>query len=259
MIRLVFPVRRLPHLSLEDFQAYWRDKHGPLVASVAADLRVLRYVQTHRLDDDSHVATRAMRGGAMEPPHDGVAELWWESEKLMAEAFASKAGRAAGAALLADERTFIDLPSSPIWLAHEYPQVNPTPETIVAAPGSSIVRAFYPLRQQAHLDDAAARKYWLTEHGPIVRRGAHAAGLLCYRQVHRTETPFDGALRGARKTTVSPYLGHAEVWIDRTSASVVPERAATARATFVADERNFIEFTRSTYWLGKEHVIVDNR
>ena len=35
---------------------------------------------------------------------------------------------------------------------------------------------YIPLRQLPGMDDAAARKYWLTEHGPIVRRGAQAVG-----------------------------------------------------------------------------------
>jgi hypothetical protein len=66
----------------------------------------------------------AQRGG-MEPPYDGVAELWWESEETLTGALATAAGQAAGAALLEDERRFIDLPNSPLWFAHEYPQVNP--------------------------------------------------------------------------------------------------------------------------------------
>ena len=33
MIRLVFLLRRAPHLSLAEFQHYWRTTHGPLVAS----------------------------------------------------------------------------------------------------------------------------------------------------------------------------------------------------------------------------------
>ena len=32
MIRLVYVLRRLPNLSLQEFQDYWRDAHGPLVA-----------------------------------------------------------------------------------------------------------------------------------------------------------------------------------------------------------------------------------
>ena len=257
MIRLVFALRRQPHLSLQEFQQYWLEQHAPLVASHAQNLGIMRYVQTHRMDDNSYEGAARARG-AMEPPHDGVAELWWESEKQLAEVMASPAGAAADAALLEDERKFIDLPNSPLWLAHEYPQVNPTPENVLARPRSTIVRVFFPLRQLPALDDAAARKYWLTEHGPIVRRGAQAVGMLCYRQVHRADSPLNDMLRASRGTIADNYLGHAEAWSDRARYSQAPESIA-AGASFVADEKNFIDFSRSTIWLGKEHSIIDHR
>ncbi|MGH7820684.1 MAG: EthD domain-containing protein [Candidatus Binatia bacterium] len=31
MVKLVFCLRRLPHLSRAEFQRYWRETHGPLV------------------------------------------------------------------------------------------------------------------------------------------------------------------------------------------------------------------------------------
>ena len=148
MIRLVFALRRQPHLSLQEFQRYWLEQHAPLVASHAQNLGILRYVQTHRIDDNSHEAAARARGN-MEPPHDGVAELWWESEKQFSEVTATSAATAAGAALLADERTFIDLPNSPLWFAHEYPQVNPTPENVIARPRSTIVRGLVGLIQRS--------------------------------------------------------------------------------------------------------------
>ncbi|HBQ49001.1 MAG TPA: EthD family reductase, partial [Hyphomonas atlantica] len=47
MIKLTFCLRRLPHLSREEFQVYWREKHAPLVAKHAEVLGILRYVQNH--------------------------------------------------------------------------------------------------------------------------------------------------------------------------------------------------------------------
>ena len=32
MIKLTFCLRRLPHLTREEFQTYWREQHAPLVA-----------------------------------------------------------------------------------------------------------------------------------------------------------------------------------------------------------------------------------
>ena len=126
MIRLVFLLRRKPGLSLDEFHARWRDDHGPLVASHQTRLGILRYTQSHRLDDPLNDAM-APRPGGMEPPYDGVAELWWESRRRPRRRGGTADGRRAGAELLADEAEFIDLPPSPLWLAYEYPQVNPRP------------------------------------------------------------------------------------------------------------------------------------
>ena len=146
MIRLVFALRRKPGLSLEEFQDYWRRKHGPLVAGFAEHLNILRYVQTHTIEDGANEAAQKARG-EMEPHYDGVAELWWSTEAELEATLGTDAGREAGAALLADEANFIDLPQSPLWFAYEYPQVNPTPENIVARVKSNVVRVFFPLRQ----------------------------------------------------------------------------------------------------------------
>ena len=103
MIRLVFALRRKPTLSRAEFQDYWLNKHAPLVASVASDLDILRYVQTHTLTDPANAAAQQARGD-MEPEYDGVAELWWASEADLTENLrANKAAQEAGAALLEDE------------------------------------------------------------------------------------------------------------------------------------------------------------
>lgn len=257
MIRLVFALRRKAGMSLQEFQDYWRNRHGPLVAGHATDLNILRYVQTHTIEGSANEAAQRARGD-MEPHYDGVAELWWETEAALEAAVASDAGHAAGAALLADEQRFIDLPNSPLWLAYEYPQVNPTPENIIAAPKSNVVRVFFPLRHLESMSEERARHYWLTQHGPIVRGHAAATGMLCYRQVHRANHPLDQSLQAARGTRVPSYLGHAEAWVDRGRAPNT-EEARHANETFIADERNFIDFRRSTFLFGKEHTIIDRR
>lgn len=257
MIRLVFALRRKPGLSLAEFQDYWLTRHAPLVAGFTTDLNILRYVQTHTRDTPANAAAQQARG-KMEPHYDGVAELWWETEAALEATMATDAGRHAGAALLEDERKFIDLPNSPLWLAYEYPQINPTPENVVALPKSNVIRVFFPLRHLDTLTEEQARHYWLTQHGPIVRAHSAATGVLCYRQVHRANHPLDDAIRQARGTTVPSYLGHAEAWVDLGRAPDTEESRAANRA-FIDDERNFIDFERSTFLFGKEHTIIDRR
>lgn len=118
MLKLIFCLKRLPHLSREDFQRYWREQHAPLVAKHAASLSVRRYVQSHTVDDLRLAQAAEVRGSAGKE-FDGIAELWWDSADALVAASSTEAGLLAGQELLADEARFIDLPNSPIFLNEE--------------------------------------------------------------------------------------------------------------------------------------------
>ena len=118
MIKLVFVIRRREGMTREEFQRYWREEHAPLVKRHAGVLRVRRYVQTHARDTDLDDALAGSRGS--EPrQYDGVAELWWDSIDDLVQAATSEEGQTAQQALLEDERRFIDVANSPIWLGEE--------------------------------------------------------------------------------------------------------------------------------------------
>jgi uncharacterized protein (TIGR02118 family) len=118
MLKLAFCLRRLPRLSRQEFQTYWREQHGPLVARHAAALGIVRYVQLHTVEDPLNAAFQAGRGGP--EPFDGIAEIWWRDREALVAAVATPAGQRAGEALLADERRFIDHARSPLFLAEEH-------------------------------------------------------------------------------------------------------------------------------------------
>ncbi|MBI1180128.1 MAG: EthD family reductase [Alphaproteobacteria bacterium] len=119
MIKLTFCLRRLPHLSREQFQDYWLNHHGPLVRSQMQAMRVRRYVQTHSLGEPAlSAALNASRGSP--EPYDGIAELYWDSREALQAVGKDPAGREAGRILLEDERKFIDLPNSPLWYNEEH-------------------------------------------------------------------------------------------------------------------------------------------
>jgi uncharacterized protein (TIGR02118 family) len=117
MIHLIFCLRRLPHLSREEFQRYWREQHAPLVQKHAAALGIHRYVQAHAIDPAMSQAIAAARDAP--DPFDGVAELWFDWDDLAAR-MTTPAAIAAGRELLEDERRFIDLPRSPIFFAEDH-------------------------------------------------------------------------------------------------------------------------------------------
>ena len=76
MIRFEYVLRRKPGMSIEEFQDYWLNTHGPLVAKLSTAMGVSRYAQLHTIaDDPRHKAMQESRG--LMEPCDGVAELWW--------------------------------------------------------------------------------------------------------------------------------------------------------------------------------------
>jgi len=122
MIKLAFCLTRLPHLSREAFQRYWRETHGLLVMRHAPALRIRRYVQLHTLD---HVLNETLQHSREAPEaYDGVAELWWDSVEDLAEAMSSPEGKHAAAELLADERHFIYHVRSPLWLGEAHVMID---------------------------------------------------------------------------------------------------------------------------------------
>jgi uncharacterized protein (TIGR02118 family) len=125
MIKLVFSLQRRPDLTREEFQAYWRDQHAPLVSRHAAALRIRRYVQTHAQASEVASAQSAARGSESDA-FDGQAELWWDSLDDIVAAVSTPAGQQAAIDLLEDERTFIDLPNSPMWIGEEHVIVDST-------------------------------------------------------------------------------------------------------------------------------------
>ena len=117
MIKLSFSVRRLDSVPEDEFHRYWRDEHGPLVRSVKDDIGVVRYVQSHTINTPINEVIRQSRG-ALEP-FDGVAELWWDSLESFIGGSSSEAGRRAAALLLEDEKRFIDLERSSLFVTEE--------------------------------------------------------------------------------------------------------------------------------------------
>jgi len=80
MVKLVICATRKEGFTFEEFDRYWRDKHGPLVRSVPEFTRhVRKYVQCH-------VVKSAVPFG-IAANYDGVAELWFDTIEEATAAF----------------------------------------------------------------------------------------------------------------------------------------------------------------------------
>ena len=116
---MTFCLRRSPSLSYDEFSSYWRDVHAPLVRQHAPVLGIRKYVQVRTIDQPRLHQGLQRRNGGSPQPFDGIAQVWVD-DLLALQRPATTEGQQAAAALLADERNFIDLPSSPMWVGEEW-------------------------------------------------------------------------------------------------------------------------------------------
>ena len=113
-LKIVYCLKRLPQLTHAEFSRHWREIHAPLVEKHRSVLRIARYVQAHSDLGTLSDQLRAFRGSP--EPYDGVAEIWYESRQALETLGGDPAARAASRELLEDERRFVDLSRSPIFL-----------------------------------------------------------------------------------------------------------------------------------------------
>ena len=112
MVKLVFCLRRLPHLSRDDFQRYWREQHAPWSPVTRMRCASDAATQLHTRTDDVNAALRASRGGPEE--YDGIAELWWRDRDDLLAATASEAGQQASRELLRTSAASSTSPTPPL-------------------------------------------------------------------------------------------------------------------------------------------------
>ncbi len=118
MIKLVYVVHARDDVTPGEFHRYWLEEHGPLVASLAEDIRARKYVQSHTIDSPLNQALVDSRG--MAPIHQGITEVWWENLEELQTALSSPEGTQAAARLVEDEAKFIDFTRSTIFLTEEH-------------------------------------------------------------------------------------------------------------------------------------------
>ncbi len=117
MIKSVMCIRRRQDLTHDQFVDHWRNAHAPLIGRLKSDLKIVRYVQSDANEEFISAVMREQRNGPEK--FDGLGQAWFRSlDDLMAVA-ENPASRAALDALAEDERKFIDLAHSPMFVVEE--------------------------------------------------------------------------------------------------------------------------------------------
>lgn len=123
MIKLTYAIRKRPDLSDAEFRRYWRDVHGPFVATLAKTVNAKRYVQSQLLDTPINDVLRQSRGHTVKP-FDGVTEIWWDSEEAFMAGNGSPEGLKAGEQFVKDEANFVDHANSVSFITREHEVFN---------------------------------------------------------------------------------------------------------------------------------------
>ena len=118
MIKLVYCVTRREDVSPEEFYRYWLEEHGPKVRSVAKALNAVKYIQSHTVLPERNQALQESRG--LEPPYDGITEVWYPSPGEPREEVSAEERQAAAKLLLDDESRFIDFSRSRVFMTEEH-------------------------------------------------------------------------------------------------------------------------------------------
>ena len=122
-----------------------------------------------------------------------------------------------------------------------------------------MIKLVYCLRRRADVEPAEFHRYWLEDHGPLVRGFAQAIGASKYIQSH-TIAPEMNALFAESRGLAPAYDGITEVWwasMDALQAGMSSDEGRKAHAALKDDEAKFIDFSNSRVFMTEEHLIFD--
>jgi uncharacterized protein (TIGR02118 family) len=221
MLKIITLMKRRPGLSVEEFQAAWVERHGPLVARIPG---VRKYVQSHAL-------LQGYRKGEL--LFDGIGEAWFDDVEAYSAAKRSEEQAAADRELgtFADFRRLVEMPVD----VHVIKDGAVPPDAVKNI-------EFVNRRPGMPLD--RFRAYWREVHGPIASR---IPVLRRYEQNHLKLEAYAGG--------EPPYDGLAITWFastaDMKQGTTTPEYEVTR-----ADEPNFLPDGHLPIIITRERVVL---
>ena len=122
-----------------------------------------------------------------------------------------------------------------------------------------MIKLVYCLRKRADVPAAEFHRYWLENHGPLVRGFAQAIGARKYIQSHTVLPALNEAFAASRDLAPA-YDGITEVWWDDAAAleaGMGTEEGQEAHRRLKEDEATFIDFSQSRVFMTEEHEIFN--
>jgi len=120
-----------------------------------------------------------------------------------------------------------------------------------------MIKFVYVVRRRPDISQEDFRRYWLENHGPLVRQQAQALRAKRYIQSHTLDIPFNQMAQQIRGTKPA-YDGLTELWWDSiedlVAASQTPE-GQQANLTLAQDEAKFCDLSECSVFFTEEYTI----
>lgn len=120
-----------------------------------------------------------------------------------------------------------------------------------------MIKFVYCVRRHPSLSPEAFRKYWLENHGPLVRKHAAALRAKRYVQSHTLDTELNVYAQQPRGTRPA-YDGITEVWWDKAedvAAALSTSEGQEANRILAGDEARFCDLPNCSVFFTEEKVI----
>jgi uncharacterized protein (TIGR02118 family) len=122
-----------------------------------------------------------------------------------------------------------------------------------------MLKFVYCVRRLPSLSQQAFRKYWLENHGPLVRKYAETLKARKYIQSHTLDSELNIYAQQPRGTKPA-YDGITEMWWDKPEdliAALGTPEGQQANRLLAEDEARFCDLPNCSVFFTEEHIIFD--
>lgn len=122
-----------------------------------------------------------------------------------------------------------------------------------------MIKFVYCVRRRPDVTLEAFKKYWLENHGPLVRSHAAALRARKYVQSHTLDTELNTYAQMPRGTKPA-YDGITELWWDQAEdliAALGSPEGQAANKILAEDEARFCDLPNCSVFFTEEHTIFD--
>jgi uncharacterized protein (TIGR02118 family) len=121
-----------------------------------------------------------------------------------------------------------------------------------------MIKMVYCITRRDDVEPEDFYRYWLEQHGPLVKSVARDLNAVRYVQSHTILPAINDMLRASRDGLQEPYDGITEVWwnsAEELEAALQTPAGQQAAARLAEDEARFADFAGCRVFMTREHEI----